>query len=133
MSFAIAQAQTLDGTLRGEVSDPSGAVVAGAKVTATNVATNVSSETTTSASGTYNLPNLLPGTYKVTVDASGFATYNRDQVQVRTNQITEVNTKLSVSGITAEVAVVTGAEVVQLDHQLAETLLRHRRAPYGVG
>ena len=68
LSVGIAGAQTMDGTLRGEVTDPSGAVVAGAKVTATNVATNVSGETTTSASGTYNFPNLLPGMYTVTVE-----------------------------------------------------------------
>src|SRR5262245_37132222 len=93
---AVAGAQTLDGTLRGEVGDPSGAVVAGAKVTATNVATNVSRETTTSTSGTFNFPNLLAGTYTVTVETSGFSKYTREQVQVRTNQITEVNPRLSV-------------------------------------
>src|SRR6185436_1168045 len=83
----IAGAQSIDGTLRGEVTDPSGAVIVGAKVTATNVATNVSAETTTSASGTYNFPNLLPGMYKVTVEISGFEKYTREQIQVRTNQV----------------------------------------------
>src|SRR5262249_32143510 len=58
---AFAGPQSVDGTLRGEVTDPSGAVVANAKVTATNIATNVSVDTTTSAAGTFNLPNLLPG------------------------------------------------------------------------
>jgi hypothetical protein len=117
----ILGAQTIDGTLRGEVSDPSGAVVPGAKVTATNVGTNVSVETTTTTSGTFNIPNLLPGTYTVTVESSGFQTYTREQVQVRTNQITEVNPRLSVQGATAEVSVVTGAEVIQTDHQLVNT------------
>jgi hypothetical protein len=121
LSVAIAGAQTLDGTLRGEVTDPSGAVVAGAKVTATNVGTNVSSETTTTGSGTYNFPNLLPGTYTVTIEASGFEKHTREQVQVRTNQITEVNPKLFVQGATAEINVVTGADVVQTDHQLVNT------------
>ena len=101
MSVTIAGAQTLDGTLRGEVSDPSGAVVAGAKVTATNTGTNVSMETTTTTSGTFNIPNVLPGIYSVTVETSGFDKYTRDQVQVRTNQITEVNPRLSVQGTTA--------------------------------
>ena len=117
----IAGAQAIDGTLRGEVTDPSGAVIAGAKVTATNVATNVSAETTTSASGTYNFPNLLPGVYRVTVEASGFQKYTREQIQVRTNQVTEVSPKLGIQGTTTEVAVVTGAEVVQFDPQLVNT------------
>src|SRR4030095_7809288 len=118
---ALAGAQSIDGTLRGEVTDPSGAVVAGAKVTATNVGTNVSTEAISSSSGTFNFPNLLPGTYKVTVETSGFQAYTRDGSQVRTNQITEVNPRLSVAGTTAEVEVVTGAEVVQTDHQLVST------------
>jgi hypothetical protein len=122
MLFAIAaQAQTLDGTLRGEVSDPTGAVIAGAKVTATNVATNVSVDTTTTGAGTYNFPNLLPGTYTVAVEAPGFARYTREQVQVRTNQVTDVNPRLTVAGATAEVSVIVGADVIQTDHQLVNT------------
>ena len=107
----VAGAQTIDGTLRGEVSDPSGAVVAGAKVTATNVGTNISRDTVTTSSGTFTFPNVLPGTYTVTVETSGFAKYTREQVQVRTNQVTEVNPRLAVAGATAEVDVVTGADV----------------------
>jgi hypothetical protein len=118
---SVAGAQGIDGRLRGEVTDPSGAVVAGAKVTATNVATNISTETTTSASGTYSFPNLLPGVYKVTVEVGGFTTYTRDQVQVRTNQVTEVSPRLAIQGATAEVGVTTGAEIIQLDPQLVNT------------
>jgi len=121
LSVGIAGAQTIDGTLRGEVTDPSGAVVAGVKVTATNVGTNVSVAVTTNTSGTYNIPNLLPGTYTVTVEAGGFGPYTREQVQVRTNQITEVNPRLVVAGATAEINVVTGADVIQTDHQLVNT------------
>src|SRR5262245_45361630 len=121
LSADIAGAQTIDGTLRGEVTDPSGAVVAGAKVTATNTATNVSVETTTSTAGTFNFPNLLPGTYTVTVEASGFEKYTRGQVQVRTNQLTEVNSKLAVQGAVAEISVVTGADLIRTDSQLVNT------------
>jgi hypothetical protein len=120
-SATVAAAQTLDGTVRGEVTDPSGAVVAGATVTATNVATNVSRMTTTTASGTFNLPNLLPGTYTVTVEVDGFQKYNREQIQVRTNQITDVNPRLSLAAAVAELEVTTGAEIVQTDHQLVNT------------
>src|SRR5262249_57665842 len=110
-----------DGRVRGELTDPGGEGRAGEKLPATNPGTNVSSEAVSSSSGTYNIPNLLPGTYKVTVDARGFAQYTRDQVQVRTNQITEVNPKLGVSGVTSEISVESGAELVKTDHQLVNT------------
>jgi outer membrane receptor protein involved in Fe transport len=121
LSVSAAHPQAIDGTLRGEVTDPTGAVVAGARVRATNIGTNATVETTTSGSGIYNIPNLLPGIYTVAVEVAGFATYTREQVQVRTNQVTEVNPTLQVAGATTEVSVVVGADVVQTDHQLVNT------------
>src|SRR6187399_2563815 len=65
-------AQLDRGTLTGEVKDPSGAAVSGAKVTATQLSTNSVSSTTTTDSGDYTLPAMLIGTYRVTVEAAGF-------------------------------------------------------------
>src|ERR1700757_436738 len=65
-------AQRTTGTLRGQVLDPVGATVAGAKVLATNQETGVSLEATTSSAGTYNFPSVLPGTYTVAVEVAGF-------------------------------------------------------------
>src|SRR5512141_890992 len=79
----VALAQRLDGTLRGIVEDPSGAVVGDAKVTATNVATGVVQQTTSTSAGTYTFPNLLVGTYTVAVEKSGFKKYARSNVEVR--------------------------------------------------
>jgi hypothetical protein len=114
-------AQTIDGTLRGTVTDPSGAVVSGAKVTATNTGTGISKETTTSSSGTFNIPNLLVGTYTVTVEGAGFKKYAREQVQVRSNQVVEVDAKLAVGSEGTTVEVTAGAEVIQTDSQLVNT------------
>src|SRR3954469_21981004 len=69
---STAFAQRLDGTLRGEVKDQQGAVVSDAKVTATNVATGVSATAMTTSAGTYSFPNLIVGTYTVTVEKTGF-------------------------------------------------------------
>ncbi|MEO6119592.1 MAG: carboxypeptidase-like regulatory domain-containing protein, partial [Terriglobales bacterium] len=118
---ALAMAQSLDGTLRGEVTDPSGAVVSGAKVTVTNNATGVSKSTTTSANGTYNFPNMLVGSYTVTVEGGGFKKYSREQVQVRSNQVVDVNAKMAVGSEGTTVEVTAGAEVIQTDHQLVNT------------
>src|SRR5690348_12637626 len=59
-------------TILGTVTDSSGAVVANAKVEITNVATNVSTVTQTTSSGDFTVPFLSPGTYRVTVEATGF-------------------------------------------------------------
>ena len=66
-STLTASAQVLYGTLIGNVTDPSGAIVPNAKVDALNVQTGVTKSTTTDSSGTYRIPDLQEGTYKVSV------------------------------------------------------------------
>ena len=68
-------AQTFRGTILGTVTDPSGAVVAGAKVTVKNTGTGLERATETSGDGSYSLPELPIGTYDVTVTQSGFQTF----------------------------------------------------------
>jgi hypothetical protein len=65
-------AQVAGATLSGLVSDPSGAAIANATVTSKNVATGETRDVTTNAEGFYSIPNLLPGTYEVTVTAPQF-------------------------------------------------------------
>jgi outer membrane receptor protein involved in Fe transport len=124
--FALATlpavAQRADGTLRGTVTDAQGAVVAGAKVTATNTATGVTSTTTTTSAGTYSIPNLLIGNYTVTVEAPTFAKHERRDVQVLSAQVVEVSPRLNATSSTEAVEVVSGAEVVQTEtSQLTST------------
>jgi hypothetical protein len=102
-------AQTFRGTILGTVTDPQGAVVAGAKVTAHNIDTGLERTTQTSADGSYSLPELPIGTYTVTVTQSGFQTAVTSKVAVnvaaekrvdvvfRTGQVSE---KVEVSGET---------------------------------
>src|SRR5579859_166479 len=68
-------AQTFRGTILGTVTDPSGAVVAGAKVTVKNTGTGLERSTETSADGSYSLPELPIGTYTVTITQTGFQTF----------------------------------------------------------
>jgi Carboxypeptidase regulatory-like domain len=65
-------AQTFRGTILGTVTDPQGAVLAGAKVTVKNVATGLERSTETSADGSYTLPELQIGTYTVTISRLAF-------------------------------------------------------------
>src|ERR671925_2194885 len=82
LAAATLAAQTFRGTILGTVTDPSGAVVSGAKVTAKNVATGLERTTQTSADGSYSIPELPIGTYTVTVSQSGFQTSSISNVAV---------------------------------------------------
>lgn len=114
--FAVAQATT--GTLRGTVTDPNGQVVSGATVTVKNQDTNVTSSAfTTNESGSYVIPNLLPGKYTVTVEsAAGFSRKVVTDVAVSLGQTNDVNVALAI-GQTSETVTVTGAteEIIQRD------------------
>ena len=118
----VALGQRLDGTLRGTILDPAGAVVPEAAVTATNQATGVVQTTKTSNAGIYVFPFMLVGNYTVTVKAKGFSTYVRRDVSVASNQVVEANGTLEVGATTATVEVTAGAEIVQtVSSQLSNT------------
>ena len=76
------RSQINTGRISGVITDQSGGAIAGAKVTVTEVATNVSRSLTTDSAGGYAAPNLLPGTYTVHVEFAGFANFDRQNVEV---------------------------------------------------
>ncbi len=82
------------GTISGTVTDPSGAVVAGAKVTATETETSFSRDTVTDSSGHYVIPNLRPTNYSLTVEAAGFRKFVQQKVLLQANQAATVDLKL---------------------------------------
>ena len=98
-------AQRLDGTLRVTVSDKSQASVEEAKVSVTNNATGVTSGTTASSSGTYVFPNLLVGTYTVSVEKDGFKKAINKNVVVESNQVAEVKVELELGAVSSTVEV----------------------------
>ena len=63
--------------------DSSGAVIPAVSVGATNVATNVTVSTQSNAEGNYEIPYLLPGTYRLTATLAGFKSYRRDGIELR--------------------------------------------------
>jgi hypothetical protein len=100
-----------DGSLQGTVTDPSGAVVSGATVTATNVATNVASVQKSSSAGFFSIAPLPPGTYSVTVAAAGFEKLVQQNVVVDALQIRSFNPVLKV-GEASQTVTVTAAPPV---------------------
>lgn len=100
------------GTIVGTVTDPSGAVVPGAKVTATNVATGVSQSTVTTGAGTYTIPNLVVGTYNVSVEGQGFKPGSATAITLDVTQTRQVDFKLAVVGVESTVEVNTAPPLI---------------------
>ncbi len=110
-----ALAQTMGGSIDGTVTDPNGAVVPGAKVTATNVTTGVKANAQTTQGGLYAFPLLLPGPYTITVEQTGFKTYLREGIEVRLAVSETINIKLELGTVQQQVEVKGAAPVLTLD------------------
>ena len=104
-----AQTSVSAGTILGSVTDPSGAVVSGAKVTITNQATSRAIVTSTNSAGTYNSGSLIPGNYRVRIEAKGFRTVELP-VTVQVSATAPGNVRLQV-GKESEVVEVQASSV----------------------
>jgi len=112
-SLPIASAQTITGSIAGDVTDSSGAVVPNATVTVESAATGVKRTATSSGSGSYKIPELPIGTYKVSAAAEGFKTVVRN-ADVVTGGVTHADFALQVGLRTETVEVEGAAPLVEL-------------------
>src|ERR1044071_9550857 len=110
-----ADAQVLYGTRTGNVTDPAGAVVAGAKVEALNVNTGIAKETTTDDAGRYVFSDLQPGVYKVTVTASSFKVLAQENVRIDANMVRRLDGQLQTSGVSETILITASSVAIQSD------------------
>ena len=108
-----ASAQVLYGSIVGTLTDQTGAVVPKATVTVTNTSTGLSRQVVANESGYYSIPNLLEGTYDLSVSSPGFKTYAQKGVVVSVNNVTRVDMAVQVGGLTEEVSVEASSAVLQ--------------------
>lgn len=101
------------GEISGAVTDETGAAIAGAKVTARNTGTGETREFETGASGTYVIPQLIPGAYQVTAERTGFRRFVRSGVVLQVGQRAQVDAVLPVGSVSESVEVT--AEVPLLE------------------
>src|SRR5438270_2017166 len=101
-------AQVQNGQFTGTVTDPSGAAIPNAKVTVTNVGTNLSVTSTTNQSGLFVARELPPGNYKINVEAPGFRSSTTSNLALNAGTIQHVDVKMQL-GEAKEVVEVTGA------------------------
>ena len=100
-----AVAQSVRGAISGSVTDPSGALIPNATVTATNQGTGGKTVTHTTGAGVYHFPDLPIGTYTVTATAAGFATNTSTGVLVQVNSTTALNISLASGAVTEVITV----------------------------
>ncbi|HYM12330.1 MAG TPA: carboxypeptidase regulatory-like domain-containing protein [Bryobacterales bacterium] len=116
LAFTISTAAQTDlSTIRGAASDPTGAVVPGAKITVVDVDTNLSRETVTTSGGDYEIPYLAPGTYRLTAAASGFKTFVAENVLLTSRQTRRIDIAFELGAVGSEVTVTASAAVISTE------------------
>jgi Carboxypeptidase regulatory-like domain/TonB-dependent Receptor Plug Domain len=115
-------AQTF-GEITGEVKDQTGAVATNVPVTATNAATNVARNTVTNDAGLYSFPGLNPGTYSVKVEAPGFQTSVRSNVELQVQQTARVDFALVVGQTSQSVEVSGAAQILTTETATVGTVI----------
>lgn len=106
--------QVSGATVNGTVTDATGAAVPDVKISANNVATGVVRETSSSAAGFYQVPNLVPGNYTITASATGFATL-QTQAQLTVGAEQVLNFTMQVGAVSQNIEVTATASTVQLE------------------
>jgi len=126
LGCSVAFAQTVTGSISGQVTDQSGAVIVGANVTAENTATSVQTPAQTNGSGIYTIRFLPIGTYTVTIEATGFGKQTVPPFALEIDQTAKVNVRMEIG---SSVTVVVQSDINPIldtsDATLGNTLSTH--------
>jgi hypothetical protein len=110
---SAAAAQEFRATITGRVSDPTGSVVPGATVTATNTETGELASATTTTEGVYTIPFLKPGLYTVAAELTGFRKVSQANVRLEVGQTAAVNFQLQLGELSEQVSVVAESPILE--------------------
>src|SRR5581483_11231045 len=118
-------AQQITGSIRGVVTDPSGAIVQNATVTARQTETGLTRGAKTDRNGAYVLLELPVGHYEVGVDAERFQKYSQQGISLNVDQAATVNVRLQVGGGKEQIRVQADAQIIQsTETSLGKTVLQ---------
>jgi hypothetical protein len=120
-------AQTSKALISGTVTDASGAAVAGAKITITDVSRNQDFKAETNSSGVYRVIELTPGAYRVTAEATGFRTYILESLRLSTQQNATVNIKLDIGSVTEQVQVTATGPLLETSNATLSTVVENKK------
>src|SRR5580704_5253877 len=110
-------------TLNGTVTDPSGAAIAGAKVTVNNTDTGLTRTTATTEAGLYDFPDLPVGTYDLTVEKQGFSSVKRTGVRLAVGGVATIDTPLQIGTTQETVSVTAETPVVETTRSQTSTVI----------
>src|SRR5713101_1742505 len=120
---ASAQVDVASATLKGTITDQHDALVAGATVTATSIDKGISRTAKTGTEGTYQIPALPPGVFKVEIEAQGFNKIVNEKVLLTVGQSLVYDVKLGAGGMTATVSITAGTPLIEVERtQQANTI-----------
>jgi hypothetical protein len=122
---ALLRAQSTSASLTGRTTDPSQALIAGAKVTAVSEGTNVRYETTTNSSGEYYLTNLPPNTYQIEVEKAGFRKLIKPDVVLHVQDAPAIDFQLTLGAASDSVTVEAGAPLMNSESGTVSTVIDH--------
>jgi hypothetical protein len=124
---AAAVGQDINATLRGVITDPSGAVITNATIQITNIEKGISRTFTTNKNGEYEAPQLPPQAYSITVTAPGFKTQVRTQYTLQTAQEARLNFQLTLGESTQQVVVSADASLLQTEDTGASEVIDEKK------
>jgi hypothetical protein len=120
------QAQSINASLTGDVTDQSKALIAGAKVEAINTNTNAQYDATSDTTGVFNLPNLPPGIYRLEVDKSGFKRLVKPDVILHVQDVLNVHFEMQVGPTSETIWVESSTPLVYTESATVSTLVDNR-------
>lgn len=126
LCVTLAKAQQTQGSVAGQVADPVGAAIPGAKVTITNVATGESRQATTDADGLFHADFLPVGQYEINVEAQGFRSQLLKEVHVQATLVTHVSVTMVLSSVSTSVQVTSQTPALDLEEGRISTVLSSR-------
>lgn len=127
VELVFSQASVSNSEIRGQVTDPNGAAVAGVTITVTEISKGTTRTVKTDESGGYVILSLQPGIYNMKVEASGFVTQNLTDIRLNVGQVANLPVTLRVGGVQVEVNVAAGAEVVEVERTQQSSVINEKQ------
>jgi hypothetical protein len=119
----VLQAQSTNASLTGRVTDPTKALIAGARIVAISAGTNVRYETTTNGSGEYYLANLPPGPYRIEIEKPSFKKLIKPDVILHVQDALDIDFEMTIGSASESITVEAGAPLVNTESGTVSTVI----------